>query len=56
MSSAFQTDSGTVWAQDGMAEVGREKPDIAALMAASSSVQFERETGREREDGKRVGG
>jgi len=38
MSSAFHTDSGTTWAHDGVAEVGREKPVIAFLMASTSAA------------------
>lgn len=38
MSSAFHTDSGTVCAQEGMAEVGRENPTMASFMAAASAV------------------
>lgn len=39
MSSAFQTDSGTACAQDGMAELGRENPAIACFIAATSPVE-----------------
>ena len=46
MSSAFQTDSGTLWAHAGVAELGRETPAIACLIAAASPAKF---SGRNRE-------
>lgn len=43
ISSAFQTDSGTACAHEGVAELGRENPAIACFIAVSSAA-------RERED------
>ena len=42
MSSVFQTVSGTLCAQEGVAEEGRENPAMACLIAAASSRRRER--------------
>lgn len=47
MSSAFHTDSGTTWAHDGVAEVGREKPVIAFLIASTSAAETQHKREKE---------